>query len=576
MMQRSTGLLLGMVSLALTLALPSQARATCDLANWKWEDCCQLPGSNAGDWPMFGRDLCHTSSNPSSTITRDNAALLQRAWFFPTGDTVHSSPTVVGGVVYIGSWDGNFYALDAETGLLKWKFEVDCDFGVRPVPPRCLAQLPVDKVADHADRPIGPDDGLIGGSATVVNGRVYFGAGRTFYSVDATQLDEVKNPDLTPKPKLHWKTLICGNPDAPNCDQDMKDHNRLRPSPIYFEGSIFVGFTMNGADGGRGGFLKIKADPDDPQTPPGTIQKRFETDYLMDDDHTFSIDANGVPHGTVQTRGCGGVWSSAAVDAVNKVVVFGTADCGFEAEPPFHEAIIALNTADLSVAWYYRPRPTDGCDFDFGASPNVIDLDRDNDGVKERYIGEGGKDGYYYLLKAMPAGVGADKLYPPTEVVWTKQVVHGGLAGGFVSAGAFDGARIFGGTAFGELGGAPCHPDEAGTVILSDDGKSDTFFQEPTLHAFNAKTGDILWQQKLNTTFSAPAVNNQVLFVANYMTPTLRAYDAGTGNLLTVLPMPSAVHSEPALVGNMLFVGSGVSYNPQGSGVHAFRLLPIP
>lgn len=48
-------------------------------------------------------------------------------WKFETGDVVHASPAVAEGVVYIGSWDGNFYALDAQTGLQKWVYEAGRD-----------------------------------------------------------------------------------------------------------------------------------------------------------------------------------------------------------------------------------------------------------------------------------------------------------------------------------------------------------------------------------------------------------------------------------------------------------------
>lgn len=43
-------------------------------------------------------------------------------WKFPTGKGVFASPTVVGGVVYIGSLDTNFYAIDAASGAEKWRF----------------------------------------------------------------------------------------------------------------------------------------------------------------------------------------------------------------------------------------------------------------------------------------------------------------------------------------------------------------------------------------------------------------------------------------------------------------------
>ncbi len=43
--------------------------------------------------------------------------------------------------------------------------------------------------------------------------------------------------------------------------------------------------------------------------------------------------------------------------------------------------------ASSKPRWVFRPRATDTCDFDFGASPNVID-----DGG-QRFVGIGGKDG---------------------------------------------------------------------------------------------------------------------------------------------------------------------------------------
>src|SRR5262249_53784469 len=36
-------------------------------------------------------------------------------WKFKTGDVVHASPAIAKGVVYIGSWDRNMYALNAAT-----------------------------------------------------------------------------------------------------------------------------------------------------------------------------------------------------------------------------------------------------------------------------------------------------------------------------------------------------------------------------------------------------------------------------------------------------------------------------
>jgi outer membrane protein assembly factor BamB len=43
-------------------------------------------------------------------------------WKFKTGDVIHASPAYADGVLYVGSWDSYFYAVDAATGKEKWRF----------------------------------------------------------------------------------------------------------------------------------------------------------------------------------------------------------------------------------------------------------------------------------------------------------------------------------------------------------------------------------------------------------------------------------------------------------------------
>jgi PQQ-like domain len=55
--------------------------------------------------------------NPYETVLNvNNVGGLSLKWNFATGNEVYSSPALANGVVYIGSWDGNVYALNAETG----------------------------------------------------------------------------------------------------------------------------------------------------------------------------------------------------------------------------------------------------------------------------------------------------------------------------------------------------------------------------------------------------------------------------------------------------------------------------
>lgn len=85
----------------------------------------------AQDWPGYLFDNGHSSHNALATaITPANASTLVEAWHFddpqPTiqGQPVagfYSSPTVVNGVVYIGSNTGMFYALNEATGVMLWQ-----------------------------------------------------------------------------------------------------------------------------------------------------------------------------------------------------------------------------------------------------------------------------------------------------------------------------------------------------------------------------------------------------------------------------------------------------------------------
>ena len=48
-------------------------------------------------------------------------------WKFQTGNVVHASPAIADGMLFIGSWDSYFYALDATSGKEKWRFKTGED-----------------------------------------------------------------------------------------------------------------------------------------------------------------------------------------------------------------------------------------------------------------------------------------------------------------------------------------------------------------------------------------------------------------------------------------------------------------
>ncbi len=78
-----------------------------------------------GSWLASGRDAGKTHYSPLQTINRDSAARLGFAWEFQTGTNrgMQATPLVVDGVMYTSGVAGRVYALDAETGKPKWQFE---------------------------------------------------------------------------------------------------------------------------------------------------------------------------------------------------------------------------------------------------------------------------------------------------------------------------------------------------------------------------------------------------------------------------------------------------------------------
>ncbi|WP_277543831.1 outer membrane protein assembly factor BamB family protein [Haloarcula laminariae] len=77
-----------------------------------------------------------------------------KKWEFDTGDRVSSIPGVRNGTVYVGSWNRQFYALDASDGSEKWTFSAQGTIGQR-------------------------------GPTPVTDESVYFAAGYRVYALDA-------------------------------------------------------------------------------------------------------------------------------------------------------------------------------------------------------------------------------------------------------------------------------------------------------------------------------------------------------------------------------------------------------
>jgi len=68
------------------------------------------------DWSMWRADPTHSSTAQAGPSD------LTLAWTFTTNGSIISSPSVVDGIVYVGSEDKNIYAIGAWSGTLIWSF----------------------------------------------------------------------------------------------------------------------------------------------------------------------------------------------------------------------------------------------------------------------------------------------------------------------------------------------------------------------------------------------------------------------------------------------------------------------
>jgi polyvinyl alcohol dehydrogenase (cytochrome) len=461
---------------------------------------------SASSWPSYGHDAQHTFHG-TTTLSSASVRTLARAWFYPTGLAVTATPTIVDGAVYVGSWDGFFYALDLRTGTLLWKFQLDAQPAVSPPPTG-----PPDP---------GSDGGIVVSSAWFEPANahhsdlVIFGGGYTLYALDAHT------------GRLFWKRDYTGRPELPA--DPVHDETRMFSSPVVAHGQVLFGVTTDGQNGRRGYIAAANVNT-------GAPVWRFETD----------VDTAGV----VQDDGCGGVWSSGTVLAAHQLVVFDVADCNFSDTGAYSETVLALHIDNGRLAWTFRPpRRDDGCDFDFGATPNAGRL---VDGAP--FLGVGGKDGTYYSLD------------PATgKPIWSTNVVFGGFTGGFIGTTAFDGNHVYGSTAIGDFG----RFETNGPRVCDPTNPRDTAMQQPTVHAFNAATGAITYQNNGGASFSATTVAGGMTFNCLALASTLNVRNAADGTLLQHIPLDEPCWSGVATTGNTIIFGTGASYSPSG-GVAAY------
>jgi polyvinyl alcohol dehydrogenase (cytochrome) len=79
----------------------------------------------AAHWTEYGFDERNTQANPNETILSSSSVpRLKEHWRLHMPDGASSTPAVRDGNAYFGGWDGRVYAVDAESGEIRWQRRV--------------------------------------------------------------------------------------------------------------------------------------------------------------------------------------------------------------------------------------------------------------------------------------------------------------------------------------------------------------------------------------------------------------------------------------------------------------------
>lgn len=488
----------------------------------------------------WGVDLAnqrHFGSEQTNLTISDMPKLkLKWAFAYPDSQRARSQPGVAGGSVFVGSQNGTVYALNAETGCLRWQFstvaEVRTGIVIAPWQPK--------------ERP-----------------RLFFGdlVGNV-YSLDAATGE------------LLWR-------DRPDTHPSLT----LTAAPAYDDGRLYVPLSALEVTAAadplyacctfRGGVAVYDAKSGEKLWIARTLDKPSK-----------QVGFNSV--GTPQIAPSGApVWNTPALDRKRKLMYVGTGENYSSPANDTSDAILALSLEDGNIAWHKQMTagdawnmgceteekincpPENGPDYDFGAAVIIATNKHGKD-----IVIAGQKSGDVYGLDPDKGGA----------VLWHQKLGRGGIQGGVHFGMAVDGDTLY--VPMSDFDGGPRWPGIAKPGMFALDitsGKQkwyqpaqdvckDREFCQPGLsaavsalsggvvagamdghvRAYEAKTGQVVWDfdtAKLFQTLSGneasggsmgggsgPVFNDNML----YLNTGYGIYFHMPGNVLLAFERPSA------------------------------------
>ena len=466
----------------------------------------------------------------SGKIDSKNVKNLKLKWAFgfPYSQRARSQPLFAMGSIFVGSQSGDIYALDVETGCVKWNFSAS-------------AEVRTGIIMDEWKN----------GEKPKKRPYIYFGdILANEYALDA-QTGE-----------LIWKIKTDDHPNATRTATSAK-----------FEDILFVpvsGLEVIPAFNNdyecctfRGGLLAVEADTGE------ILWKKYSIPVPAKYSGTTSVGTrmfgpSGAP-----------IWTSPNIDKKRRYVYIGTGENYSTPADDSSDAIIAYNIDTGEEVWRRQTLAGDawnlacmgkglpncpeenGPDMDYSASSILIDLgDRD-------ILVAGQKSGSVY-------GINPDN----GEIIWSKVVSGGGTQGGIHFGMASEGDVLY----------VPLN-DMKDTL----DGKI-WLNRKPGMHSLDTETGNILWSKITDTECKEidincdPGISAAVTaipgaVIAGHLDGMIRVYDKDNGDILwsfNSLGDYESISGTPASGGS--FSGSGPSirngYMAINSGYGIYNHMP--
>ena len=472
------------------------------------------PGTTWNSWS----ESPGNSRFQANGLTIDQTRKLKLKWAYGfEGDVIaFSQPTVIDGVVFVGSASGLVQALDAKSGCIKWTYQANG-------PVRTALTYSADTVL------FGDQIGWYY-ALNAVNGRqVWKKKVEAHESTRLTGASTVYN-GVVYIPVASWEETRALN-DGYEC--------------CTFRGSIVALKVSDGTQVWKSYMIT-------------EVPKRQGKNKL------------GV---TMWGPSGSGVWSAPTVDAKRGVLYVTTSDNYSEPATKTSDAVLALRIKDGKILWSAQKTPGDvfngycfprgecpGMDFDFGSSAVLVNADgRD-------LILAGQKSGIVYALDPDKKGV----------QVWEVRVGKGGVNGGVQWGMATDGQKVY--VANSDVGRSeaanpdpndprpvPFDPKQGGglTALRISDGRKE-WYAPPPVCPPDAKAGCSPAQSAAVTAMPgvvfSPALDGHLRAYASedgrllFDFDTARSFDTVNG----VRANGGAIDGPGAVVaGGMVFVNSG-------------------